>query len=259
MKVLYLDCGMGAAGDMLSAALLELLPKEEQESFVEELNGLGIPNVSFRADPAVRCGICGTHMTVLVNGVQEGAHDHEHSHDHEHDHDHEHSHGHEHSHDHEHSHNHKHGHSHSNMDGIRHILKDHMQLPEEIRNEVLEVYKLIADAESRAHGVPVEEIHFHEVGSMDAVADVTAVCMLMHKIHPDKVIASPVNTGCGFVRCAHGLMPVPAPATAFLLEGIPVYDNGIQSELCTPTGAALLRHFADTFGRKPVMCIEKIG
>ena len=267
MKVLYLDCGMGAAGDMLSAALLELLPKEEQEAFLAELNGLGIPKVSFRAEPAVKCGICGTRMSVLIDGAEEGAdgHVHEHTHEHSHEHTHEdehgdeHTHEHEHSHEHTHEHGHGHAHSHNNMAGISHILKDHMQLADEIRTEVLEVYQLIADAESRAHGKPVGEIHFHEVGSMDAIADVTAVCMLMHKIAPDKVIASPVNTGTGFVRCAHGLMPVPAPATAYLLEGIPMYDNGIRSELCTPTGAALLKYFADSFGNKPVMRVEKIG
>ena len=273
MRTLYLDCSMGAAGDMLSAALLELLPEEEQRDFVEELNRLGIPKVCFRPEPSVKCGISGTHMTVLIDGAEEEVHDHvhthEHDHEHEHEHDHvhehdhahehEHSHEHEHDHAHEHEHSHGHGHSHNNMAGIAHVLKDHMALPEEIRKDVLEVYRLIAEAESHAHGMPVDQIHFHEVGNMDAVADVTAVCMLMHRLHPDRVIASPVNTGTGHVHCAHGLMPVPAPATAFLLQGIPVYDNGIASELCTPTGAALLKHFVDEFGPKPVMVIEKTG
>jgi uncharacterized protein (DUF111 family) len=107
--------------------------------------------------------------------------------------------------------------------------------------------------------MPVDEVHFHEVGTMDALADVTAVCMLMNRIAPEQVIASPVNTGSGTVRCAHGILPVPAPATANILIGIPVYSNGIRSELCTPTGAALIKHFATGFGTMPVMTAEAIG
>ena len=117
----------------------------------------------------------------------------------------------------------------------------------------------IAEAESHIHGVPVTEIHFHEVGSMDAIADVTAVCALMEKLGVEKVIASPVHVGSGHVHCAHGIMPVPAPATAYILKEIPMYGGEIKGELCTPTGAALLKHFVDTFGDMPVMKTEKVG
>lgn len=136
---------------------------------------------------------------------------------------------------------------------------DHLTLPEEVRQDVMAVYRLIAEAESQVHQTPVTEIHFHEVGTLDALADVTAVCVLMRRLAPAQVIASPVHVGCGQVKCAHGLLPVPAPATALLLRGIPMYGGAIQGELCTPTGAALLRHFAHRFGEMPPMRVERIG
>ncbi len=253
MRTLYLDCGMGAAGDMLSAALLELLP--EPEEFVRSLNALGIPGVAFARERSVKCGITGTHLRVTVHGEEEG---HAHAHDHGHDHGNGHDHGH-HGHPHEHPHGHEGHHHHSGMEEIGHIVRDHLDLSERVREDVLAVYRLIAQAESRAHGVPVEEIHFHEVGTMDAVADITAFCLLMDRLAPDAVVASPVCTGFGQVRCAHGILPVPAPATAFLLEGIPSYGGHIRGELCTPTGAALLRHFADRFDQMPVMRVERTG
>src|SRR5699024_5887421 len=116
-----------------------------------------------------------------------------------------------------------------------------------------------AEAESHAHGVPVTEIHFHEVGTLDAVADVTAVCLLMHRLAPDDVVVSPVHVGSGQVHCAHGILPVPAPATAFILRGVPIYGGSVRGELCTPTGAALLKHFATRFGAMPAMQVESIG
>ena len=236
MKTLYIDCSMGAAGDMLSAALFELLPKEEREAFVEKLNSRGIPGVKYVAEPSVKCGITGTHMSVLVNGEEEGCGcDHEH---------HEHEHGH---------------HHHSSMHDIEHIVGDHMKLPTSVALDVLAVYQEIAEAESHVHGQPVDQIHFHEVGSMDAVADITAVCLLMKKLAPDEVIVSPIHVGSGTVKCAHGILPVPAPATAHILQGIPTYSTDISGELCTPTGAALLKHFATGFGKQPMMKTSAIG
>ena len=258
MKTLYLDCGMGAAGDMLTAALLELTP--DPDGWIGRLNALGIPGVEFRREKSVKCGITGTHVSVLVHGEEEGeahGHNHEHAHGHEHDHEH----GHEHSHDHEHGHEHghDHGHFHRGMEEIRHIITGHMQLPPKAETDVLAVYGMIAEAESHVHGVPVSEIHFHEVGTMDAIADITAVCLLMNELRPDEVVVSPVHTGCGQVRCAHGILPVPAPATAYILRGVPAYSDGTRGELCTPTGAALLKHFATRFGNMPVMAAERIG
>ncbi len=302
MKLLYLDCNMGAAGDMLTAALLELLP--DPEGFVRELNALEIPGVVYRAEKSVKCGITGTHMTVTVDDVEEEStdaaaeghechgheyHSHEyHSHeDHGHEcHSHE-GHGHEghshecHSHE-EHAHEghsheghshenhsceghsheghtHEHGHHHSSFHEIEHLVREHLVLPKKVQDDIMAVYRLIAEAESHVHGRPVAEIHFHEVGTMDAVADVTAVCLLMDRLEIDRVVVSPVHVGSGQVRCAHGILPVPAPATAYLLRDVPIYGGQIRGELCTPTGAALLKHFAAQFGEMPVMRIQAIG
>lgn len=121
------------------------------------------------------------------------------------------------------------------------------------------VYGLIAEAESHAHGVPVTGIHFHEVGTMDAVADITAVCLLMDRLSVDEVIVSPVHVGSGQVKCAHGILPVPAPATAYILKDVPIYGGSVKGELCTPTGAALLKYFATRFGNMPVMKVQAVG
>ena len=265
MRTLYLDCGMGAAGDMLMAALLELV--DDKAAFLEKMNGLGLPGVAVSAAPAVKCGITGTHVAVTVHGEEEVScdvspegHIHHHDHGHDHDHGHEHSHEHEHGHEHEHHHHdHDHGHHHhTGMGEIRHLLS-HLELPEAVRADAEAVYGLIAEAESHAHGAPVEEIHFHEVGSLDAVADVVGVCLLVHMLGVERIVASPVHIGSGQLRCAHGILPVPAPATAHILRDVPIYGGAIRGELCTPTGAALLKHFVTEFGSMPVMKVEKIG
>lgn len=236
MKTLYLDCSMGAAGDMLTASLIELLP--DPDAFIDKLNSLSIPNIKYVKESSVKCGVKGTHISVLVDGHEEDEHIHEHSHDHEHE-------GHHH-------------HHHSGMHDIEHIVHG-LKIPTMVKLDIMAVYKLIAEAESTVHGVPVDQIHFHEVGTMDAVADVTAVCMLMHELDPDEVVVSPVHVGSGQVKCAHGILPVPAPATAHILRGVPVYGGSIKGELCTPTGAALLVYFADRFGEMPVMRVSAIG
>lgn len=248
MKTLYLDCSMGAAGDMLAAALLELLP--DPDAFVAELNALAIPGVRFSREASVKCGITGTHLQVTVHGEEEDAHDHHHAHSHDHHHDHAHAHHHDHAHSH---------HHHASLHDIEHIVRGHLSLPATVADNVMAVYRLIADAESKAHGKPVSEIHFHEVGTMDAIADITAVCLLMHRLAPDEIIVSPVHVGSGQVHCAHGILPVPAPATATILQDVPIYGGSIQGELCTPTGAALLKHFASRFGEMPVMRTSAIG
>ena len=255
MKTLYIDCSMGAAGDMLTAALLELLP--DRDAFLQKLNSRGIPGVTFSYSPSVKCGITGTHMTVTVDGQEED----EHMHDHHHEHEHEHCHDHHHEHDHEHEHHHDHEHAHHHHSGLHDIeeIVQNLRLPTMVALDVMAVYKEIAEAESHVHGVPVDQIHFHEVGTMDAVADITAVCLLMHTIKPDEVVVSPIHVGSGQVKCAHGILPVPAPATAYILQGIPIYGGKIQGELCTPTGAALLKHFATRFDSQPIMRTTAIG
>ncbi|HHW92907.1 MAG TPA: nickel pincer cofactor biosynthesis protein LarC [Clostridiaceae bacterium] len=266
MKILYLDCAMGAAGDMLTAALLELLPNPE--AFIEQMNALGLPGVLIKRKRSVKCGIEGTYVSVTVDGIEEESLDyndqHEHNHDHDNGHDHNHhdhhsQHEHSHSHHQDDCHTHSHEHAHRRLQDIEHIVRDHLPLSDKIKDDVMAVYSLIAEAESHVHGVPVSDIHFHEVGTMDAVADITAVCLLMDKLAPDEVVASPVHVGSGQVKCAHGILPVPAPATAYILRDVPIYGGHIRAELCTPTGAALLKYFADRFGPIPPMTIKAIG
>ena len=240
MKTLYIECNMGASGDMLTAALLELLP--DKEGFVNELNSIGIPDVTFVSEASEKCGIKGTHITVKVNGEEETEETHSHTHIHSQ----------------EHSHSKEHHHHHSSMHLIEHIVKA-LPISDNVKADILGVYSLIAEAESHAHGVPVSEIHFHEVGTMDAVADITAVCMLMDSLSPEQVVVSPINVGSGQVKCAHGILPVPAPATAYILRDALTYSGEVKSELCTPTGAALLKYFATKFGNMPVMKTSAVG
>lgn len=248
MRTIYLDCSMGAAGDMLMAALLELLP--EKDTFLQKMQSLGLPGLEISAEPSVKCGITGTHMRVLIHGEEEG-HPHEHAVE-------AHAHSHADAPEAAHAHVHVHPHHHTDLDELTHRIS-HLNVSEAVRSNILAVYQSIADAESRVHGVPVEQIHFHEVGSLDALADITGVCLLMELLAPEQVLASPVHVGSGQVRCAHGILPVPAPATALLLEGIPIYGGSIRGELCTPTGAALLRRFVTRFGPLPPMRVEKTG
>ena len=229
MKVLYLDCAMGAAGDMLAAALLELLPSPE--AFLCRVNGLGIDGVKIEAKNAEKCGITGTHVEVSFHGLVEGGESDEH---------------------------HGHGHHHMTIAEIFNALEG-FELSEKVKNDVKSVFNILAQAESKVHNTSVDNIHFHELGTMDAVADIVCVCMLMEELSPDAIYASSVNVGGGYVKCAHGLLPVPAPATAEILKEIPVYSGEIKSELCTPTGAALLKYFVSEFMNMPEMTAKRIG
>ncbi len=225
MKTLYIDCSMGCAGDMLTAALLELHP--DKEGFVARMNTALGGRAVLSAAPDSKCGIVGTHVTVSINGDEEGEPE-------------------------------QHRHQHTSISEIREFI-DSVPLDETVRQNAKAVYSLIAEAESSVHGSPLENVHFHEVGSLDALADVLSVCELMHELAPERVLSSPVNVGSGFVKCAHGVLPVPAPATELLLRGVPIYSGQIRSELCTPTGAALLRHFARGFVPMPLITVERVG
>lgn len=227
MKILYLDCGMGAAGDMLSSALFELI--DNKKEFLENINSAGIPSVIVTAENSVKCGISGTHLRVKINGEEEGKSCSYHS-----------------------------SHHHNSLTDIEHII-NHLSMSEKVKKNVVAVYKMIAFAESKVHNAHVSEIHFHEVGALDAIADIAMFCMLVDLIGADKIVASPVNVGSGKVACAHGILPVPAPATAEILKGISAYSNGIDGELCTPTGAALLKFFVNYFSDMPCMAVDKIG
>lgn len=236
MKTLYFDLGMGAAGDMLTGALLELMP--DREAALEQLNRLGLPHTQFSMEQGSKCGISGTHIHVTVLGQEEQPCQDEPRHEQEHAHD--------------------HGHSHTAMADIRQTVQA-LSVSDAVKARVLEVYARIAQAESQVHGVSVSEIHFHEVGTLDALADITAVCYLLEQLSPERIVASPVQVGYGKIRCAHGILPVPAPATAQILLGVPIRAGDIPGELCTPTGAALLRQFVSDFGPMSLMTVERIG
>lgn len=225
MKTLYIDCAMGCAGDMLTAALLELHP--DRDGFIARMNDALGGKAVLSAKPDRKCGVMGTHVTVLINGDEEGEPE-------------------------------RHHHHHTSVAEITEFI-DTVPLADEVKDNAKAVYTLIAEVESRVHGHPIENIHFHEVGSLDALADVLSVCELMHELAPDKVLASPVNVGSGFVKCTHGVLPVPTPATELILRGVPIYSGEIKSELCTPTGAALLKHFVEDFVPLPVLRVEYVA
>ncbi len=219
MRELFIDVSRGLAGDMLGAALLELF--DDPASMVEKLNAIGIPGVYYRLEKAKSYAISGSHLHVEYFGEEEGREEHR-------------------------------GHHHRTLGDIREII-DGLNLTDVLKKQVQAVYQKIAEAEAKVHGTEVELVHFHELGAMDAVADITAACYLVDALNVSRVTASPVCTGYGSVRAAHGVMPVPAPATARLLEGIPCYAGQIEGELCTPTGAALVCHLANFFGQMPSM------
>ena len=248
MKTLYFDLGMGAAGDMLTGALLELMP--DREAALEQLNHLGLPHTQFSMERGSKCGISGTHIHVTVLGQEEQPCQEEPRHEQEHAHDHGHS--------HHHDHGQEHHHSHTAMADIRQTVQA-LSVSDAVKAQILGVYARIAQAESQVHGVSVDQIHFPEVGSLDALADITAVCYLLEQLAPEKIVASPVQVGYGKIRCAHGILPVPAPATAQILLGIPIRAGDIPGELCTPTGAALLRQFVTAYDVLPTMTVNAIG
>ena len=228
MRTIYLDCGMGAAGDMLTAALLELHDAPEAALAVLNRALAGMAVLSVQQEK--KCGIVGTHLSVRVKGMVEGRERAEHP-------------GHEH---------------HASLTEVREFISG-LELSRKVIGDALAVYDRLAEAEAKVHGCPLENIHFHEIGTLDAMADVVSACYLMHELKAEKIYASPVHVGSGTVRCAHGELPVPAPATQELLKGIPIYGGEIRGELCTPTGAALLKYFVTEFGNMPVMRVEKIG
>lgn len=227
MRTLYLDCGMGASGDMLMAALSGLVPGGGRIG--ERLEALGLPGVRAAVGDVTRCGLRGRHIEVTVHGEGEAE-----------------------------GRPHGHAHAHRSLADMLSLI-DGLALPETVREDVKAVYGLIARAEGEAHGCEPGEVHFHEVGALDAVADIAGVCLLMSELGPERVVVSPVRLGYGTVNCAHGRLPVPAPATAALIRGVPAYAGDIEGEMCTPTGAALIRRFATEFGRMPEMTVEAAG
>jgi len=269
MRIGFLECFAGISGDMLMGALVDAgAPIELLQRTAASL-ALG---AELRVTRVNRSGIQSTKIDVMTGGQvhepvattgpvqQEAEHDQAaalgHAHDHAHDDGHTHAHDHGHSHPHEHeSHKHDHG---RGLPEIRSLLM-RADLTERARNLSLTAFILLAEAEGRIHGIPAEEVHFHEVGAIDAIVDIACCAAAVDALDLDAWYCSPVNVGSGFVNCAHGRFPVPAPATAELLKNVPTYSAHVQAELVTPTGAALLRAMDCRFDAMPVMRTKAIG
>lgn len=217
---------MGASGDLLNSALSELV---DQRKYLEIMNHCGLEGIHFQASVKENGGVSGSHVEVLIDGHTE-----------------------------EEPQSHHHHHEHHTMAEIMDTI-DSLQLSEHVRQKAKAVYQLLAEAESKAHRMPVSEIHLHEVGMKDAIADIAGCCVLMEMIAPDRVYTGSLRTGSGTVHCAHGILPVPAPAVAALLEGMPFEKGDVDGELLTPTGAALLKYFTDSYDNPPRMILDKQG
>ncbi len=226
MRTLFLECNAGASGDMILGALTDLL--KDPAELGAMLESSGIPGVRCEIETSDRSSITGTSVRILVDGVEEGTPGEKKHHEH---------------------------HSLGDVMGIIAGLK----VSDRVKKDASEIYSIIAEAESQVHGKPVSEVHFHEVGALDAIADIVGVCLLVEKLAPEQIISSPLRTGYGTVECAHGVLPVPAPATANILKGMPVYAGDEEGEFTTPTGAAIIKHFATRYAQMPVMEYEDCG
>lgn len=295
MRVAYLDCIGGISGDMTLGALLDA--GVDPEALVSGLKTLRLPPWELEIGRTQKSGIAATTVEVVVRGVAAGdaplmrlppsdapltsapghthSHGHEHAaekvthvaHAHEHTAAHSHQHAETHSHTEAHSHSHSQSHSHSHDDGhagtrtfgeVATLIRE-SGLPEPVKVKAEAVYRRLAAAEAAVHGSTLERVHFHEVGAVDSIVDVVGAVYGLHLLGVERVICSPLPTGKGFVRCAHGMMPVPPPATAELLKGCPLRQVDVEGELVTPTGAALASTLSDSFGALPGFTLREVG
>lgn len=225
---IYFECNMGAAGDMVSSALVDLF--DDRAAIVAKLNSLSLPHTKIKYGTKKQCGIDGTHLEIIIGGEVETHETHHHHH-----------------------------HAHRNLAVVLEIV-DALTVSEKVKNDIKNIYTIVAEAESKAHGKAVSEVHFHELGMLDAIADITITAFLLDELGADKVYCSPINVGGGTVECAHGVLSVPAPATANILTGVPYYKSEIKTELCTPTGAAIMKYYTDEFTDAPRFdAVQKIG
>lgn len=238
MKVLYFDCSSGISGNMTLGALTEIIGDENY--LINELKKLNVDGYKIEISKKVKNGITGTYVDVILE------HEHEYHHDHEHEHEHEHE--------------HHHHHEHRNLNDVNKII-DESSLGENVKDLAKKIFVRVAKAESKVHNKPLNEVHFHEVGAIDSIVDIVGTAILINKINPDKVISSIVNDGYGFIECAHGKMAVPVPATSeiFTEAGVKFRQIDIDTELVTPTGAAIIAELSNEFKVMPAMSVEKIG
>ena len=234
MKVLYFDCFAGAAGDMILGALLDAgLPFDELK---RALGSLAVEGWDVSVDRVIKTGVTATKFRV---------HEHVHSHAHQH---------HEHPVHHVHP---VHDHGHHSLTEIERAI-DRSALSEAGKRRAIKMFNRLGEVEAAIHGTSIEKVHLHEVGAIDSIIDIVGAVFALEWFGAGRIVVSPLNVGGGMVKCAHGIFPVPAPATARLLEGVPVYGNG-TSELVTPTGALLVTSYARNFGPLPQMSIARIG
>ena len=242
-KILYFDCSAGISGDMTLGALLDL--GADKKVFLAELEKLHLEGYEIAFETTKRNAITATHVNVILTG-QEQAHDHTHEHDHEHTHDHSHDHG--------------HGHFHRSFRDIRQMIQN-SELSKEVKDLSLRIFTRVARAEAKVHHKDVEEVQFHEVGAVDSIVDIVGSAILITMLKPDRICASVVQDGHGFVHCQHGMLSVPVPAVCeiFAESDAMIRQIDVDTELVTPTGAAIISELADSFGTMPVMTIDKMG
>jgi uncharacterized protein (TIGR00299 family) protein len=251
MRIAYLDCFSGISGDMLLGAMVDAgLPLDILEQAAASLN-IG---ARIEARKVMRGGIIGTKVDVITS--EASGHDHEHPHEHEHSHEHGHGHHHHH-HDHDHGHSHSHEH-HRSLSTILGIIAA-APLAEDVKNRASSAFRLLGEAEAAIHSIPVEQVHFHEVGAVDTIVDIVCAAAGAARLGVVRWIASPLNVGSGTVQCAHGTLPVPAPATLKLLGDAPVYASGLPMERVTPTGATILRMFGVEYAALPACRVQASG
>jgi uncharacterized protein (TIGR00299 family) protein len=256
MTTCHLDCSSGIAGDMFLGACLDLgMPLAVISDVVERL---GLAGIAVEARKASRGGFAGTRFRVLENGRPiEGPDPEEQSEGHRHEHGHHHN---DHDHDPPHDHAHRHGHAHGPTRGLVEILEliGRSTLSATVKERASRLFQRLGEAEAKAHGMPIERVHFHEVGAVDSIVDLVGAAAAIEHLAPTRLTCGPVNLGSGRVRMAHGEVPIPAPATAELLRGVPVF-GGPGGELTTPTGAVLLAELVDEFIELPPLVLEGVG
>ncbi len=284
MKIAYLDCFAGASGDMILGALLDA--GLELDRLKAELGKLSFGEYELGVKKVSKRGIGGSQLQIAFpeQADSSAGHDHDHDHAHGHHHDHHHEHDHDHGHDHHHDHDHAQGHDHHHDNGHHHSHDHHhdhgpgphshaghrnlpeiwgiisqSELAEDVKEKSLAVFQRLAEAEAKVHQVHIDKVHFHEVGAMDTIIDVVGAVAGFAALGIERIFCSPLHVGSGTVVCAHGTLPVPAPATAELLKNKPIYSTGVRGELVTPTGAAILTTLASGFGPMPSMTLQSIG
>ena len=262
MKTLYLDIFSGISGDMFIGAMIDL--GADSHKLEHELEKLKLDGYHLHVARKQKSGIEGVKFDVHLGDHHEHSHDHSHEHHHDHDHPHEHHHGHDHGHGHHHDeadHDHHDEHDDSrNFSEIKELIS-RSKLSAWVKQKSIAVFKRVAEAEGKIHGLPADEVHFHEVGAVDSIVDVVGACIALELLGKPRVLAAPVVEGTGWVKCAHGRLPVPVPATLAILgaRGIGLTQCDEPNELITPTGAALLAEFAESFGQMENLAAEKIG